>query len=91
MAGLRSLVETQQFAAAKTKALQTLDDVKAFDDLMFGIDYVLCNDPGRYGEVSGTNGVRLFKTRPFNKLPAFRVWYRFDEQKVYLLYLEAEQ
>lgn len=86
--GLRSLIETKEFAEAKGKLLDTVDEHKLFDEMMFGIDYVLARRPNIYGEVSGTNGVRLFTTKSSKALPSYTIWYRYDDENIYLLYIE---
>lgn len=80
--GLRSILETKEFSEAKGKLLASLDEHKLFDELMFGIDYVLSRRPNIYGAVSNTNGVRLFTTKASEMLPSFTIWYRYDDEHI---------
>jgi hypothetical protein len=82
----RELIEGAHFAAALTE----IGDIKRIDDVLAGVYWALSTNPEAYEVVKGFADIRLLKTDPLGGLPAFRIWFRIDEngQHVHLEYIE---
>jgi len=66
-------------------ALASLDDVPV--DLVRDLACRIAAHPERTGPSDG-NGIRMVKTRTYGAYPAVRLFFRFDEQAVYLTNIE---
>lgn len=79
------IVEEKSFA----DALNQLGDIKRLDDVLTAVDWALARKPYVYSLIKGTEDVRLYKTRGFEDIPAFRIWFKIGEDnRVYLLMIE---
>lgn len=82
---IRSHVETKEFEEAKSKLSVTLEQ---FDRVLSAAGISICRNPERYPIVVEQTGLRVVVTEPISTMPRFRMYYTFDEDSVYLLYVE---
>jgi hypothetical protein len=80
----REIVEEKTFDAEKHRVAKS---AKRLDDILFGITWVLSRKPESFPKVQGLN-LYLAKTDGAPDAPAVNVWFNFDDEKVYLLYIE---
>lgn len=81
---MRTIIEEDLFRRQKSKLRIS---VKRLDEILEGITWALSKRPEAFHNVPGTN-LHLIKTDPFSALPALHVWYKFDDECVYLLSIE---
>lgn len=78
------LVESELYNAQR----QTIEpNVKRFDEQMRGVTWALAKNPQIFQSVPGTR-LNILKTDEFPGAPRLRIWFTFDETKVYLLSIE---
>lgn len=82
----RELVESEAY----TNALAGLGPMERIDDALTGVYWALSTNPEVYDVVRGFRDMRLLKTDALGGLPAFRIWFRIDEdgQHVHLEFIE---
>lgn len=83
----RNLKESAQFTEQKNKLLD-IEGCKRLDDILAGLDIALCRAPDRYPIIVKGTDLRMFKTLKFPNVPAFKIWYRYDEEAVELVFIE---
>lgn len=84
MAGpLRTIIETGDFETERDKHLE----VRAYDEIVEAVTWALARDPERY-KVQGTDRLGAIETNAFADIPSFLIVYTFDDDTVYLRWIE---
>lgn len=81
---MRKIIKVERFVVM-INALP--GDFSRLDEALSAVDEALCKTPETFPVVIGTEFHRL-KLRPFEGVPALSIFYRYDAEKVYLLWAE---
>lgn len=82
---VRTVVETQEFERQRNAVMP---DIRRFDEIMRGVYWALSTRPEVSPLVSHGSEVHVLKTDEFAGVPRLRIFYRFDESTVHLLWIE---
>ena len=81
----RTLIETPEFAAEKQ---MVEPDAKRLDEMLWIITWALSREPEHYPLVPGTKSLHMVMTDPFPDAPEIRIWYSYDDTRVFLHSIE---
>ena len=82
---VRTVVETQEFERQRSAIMP---DVRRFDEIIRGVYWALSTQPEAFPSVSRGSNIHVLKTDEFADVPRLRIFYRFDESTVHLLWIE---
>jgi hypothetical protein len=85
ISSVRSIVETQEF---ERQRLVVMPDIQRFDEIMRGVYWALATRPEAFPAVGHDSNIHVLKTDEFTGVPRLRIFYRFDESTVHLLWIE---
>jgi hypothetical protein len=80
----RTIREEKQFSEEKRKLSRT---AKRLDEVLFGVTWTLCRKPESFLNIPGTS-LYLAKTDATPDTPALYIWFRFDDEHVFLQSIE---
>lgn len=77
----RTIIESAQF---KRERDAILPNIARWDEVMRGVTWALCREPGKAGRVTGVDGVFALPTEPWPGAPGVVIYYTFNEDTVTL-------
>lgn len=82
---VRTVVETKTYESQRDAVMP---NVQRFDEITRGVYWALATRPEAYPPINPKSSIRVLKTDAFPDIPRMRIYYRFDDSKTYLLWIE---
>lgn len=84
---LREVIETKEFS----EQLKSFGNpgIKRLDDVLFGVNWALSKNAETFPKVMNDPDISIIKTQSAKDLPSFRIYFKFDDNAVHLLWIEA--
>ena len=82
---VRTVVETKTYESQRDAVIP---NVQRFDEITRGVYWALAIRPEAYPPISPKSSIRVLKTDDFPDIPRMRIYYKFDDSKTYLLWIE---
>ena len=83
----RTVIETATYEAQRDAIMP---DIRRFDEIMRGVYWALSTRPEVFPSVDQNNPtIHVLKTDAFNDLPRLRIFYKFNDVAVQLLWVEV--
>ncbi len=83
----RTVIETKTYEAQRDAIMP---NVRRFDEVMRGVYWALSTRPEAFPSVDLSNPtIRVLKTDAFSDIPRLRIFYKFNDVAVQLLWIEV--
>jgi len=83
----RTVIETKTYEAQRDAIVP---NVRRFDEVMRGVYWALSTRPEAFPPVDPSNPtIHVLKTDAFSDIPRLRIFYKFDDVAVQLLWVEV--
>lgn len=81
----REVVETEDFQRQRD---QIIGEIQRYDEIKEGIDWAVTRGAHHFPVAFASSDVRVLKTVPLAHIPPLRVFFTFDDEKVWLRWIE---